>query len=51
MKRRAFIKLSAASTAALAVAGYSNTYFASEKNIQSLSLIAIQEFFQHGITD
>ena len=52
MKRRAFIKLSAASTAAVAVAGYSNTYFASEKKypiIQLNSHPRVLSTWNHGL--
>ena len=52
MKRRAFIKLSAASTAALAVAGYSNTYFASEKKYPIIELNSyprVLSTWNHGL--
>ena len=52
MKRRAFIKLSAASTAAVAVAGYSNTYFASEKKYPIIELNSyprVLSTWNHGL--
>ena len=52
MKRRAFIKLSAASTAAVAVAGYSNTYFASEKTYPIIELNSyprVLSTWNHGL--
>lgn len=52
MKRRAFIKLSAASTAAVAVAGYSNTYFACEKKYPIIELNSyprVLSTWNHGL--
>ena len=52
MKRRAFIKLSAASTAAVAVTGYSNTFFASEKKYPIIELNSyprVLSTWNHGL--